>query len=110
MRSQKPLHLVCAWASTQQLVLAQEAVDDKENECGAIPEVLDRLSLEGALVSIDAIACNPAIATAITDRGGNYLLPVKANQPTLHEEIASYFAEPPPGQAAETTQVDKGHG
>jgi predicted transposase YbfD/YdcC len=109
-RSQKPLHLVSAWASTQQLVLAQEAVDDKENECGAIPEVLDRLSLKGALVSIDAIACNPAIATAITERGGDYLLAVKANQPSLHDEVASYFADPLPGQIAETTEVDKGHG
>ncbi|MEJ0019191.1 MAG: ISAs1 family transposase [Acetobacteraceae bacterium] len=109
-RSQKPLHLVSAWASTQQLVLAQEAVDDKENECGAIPDVLDRLNLQGALVSIDAIACNPAIATAITDRGGNYLLAVKANQPTLHEEIATAFADPTLVQSAETTEVDKGHG
>ena len=109
-RSQKPLHLVSAWASTQQLVLAQEAVDDKENECGAIPEVLDRLNLKGALVSIDAIACNPAIATAITERGGDYLLAVKANQPTWHAEVASYFGDLPPGQIAETTEVDKGHG
>jgi predicted transposase YbfD/YdcC len=109
-RSQKPLHLVSAWASTQQLVLAQEAVDDKENECGAIPEVLDRLNLEGALVSIDAIACNPAIAAAITDRGGDYLLAVKANQPGLQEEIAGSFADPTPGQTAEVIEVDKGHG
>ena len=43
-RGQKPLHLVSAWATTQRLVLAQEAVDGKENECGGIPELLDRLT------------------------------------------------------------------
>lgn len=109
-RGQKPLHLVSAWATTQRLVLAQEAVDEKENECGVIPEVLDRLNLKGALVTIDAIACNPAIAAAITERGGDYVLAVKANQPTLHKEIATYFADPPPGEAATVSDVDKGHG
>jgi hypothetical protein len=71
-----PLHLVSAWATGERLVLAQEAVDEKENECAAIPDLLDPLALDGALVTIDAIACNPAMATAIGARGGNYLLAV----------------------------------
>ena len=74
-------------------MLAQEAVDAKENECAVIPDILDRLDLPGALVTIDAIACNPAIAKAITDRKGDYLLAVKANQPTLFGEIGRYFAD-----------------
>jgi predicted transposase YbfD/YdcC len=109
-RGQKPLHLVSAWATTQRLVLAQEAVDAKQNECGAIPEVLARLNIRGALITIDAIACNPAIAAAITERGGDYVLAVKANQPTLHEEISAYFANPPVGETATVTDADKGHG
>ena len=109
-RAHKPLHLVSVWATTQRLVLAQEAVDAKENECGAIPDVLDRLDLKGALVTIDAIACNPGIAAAITGRGGDYLLAVKANQPTLYDEIATYFADPPPDETATVSDVDKGHG
>lgn len=105
----RALHLVSAWATTERLVLAQEAVSDKENECGAIPDLLDRLDLEGALVTIDAIACNPQIAREITDRNGDYLLAVKENQPTLHGEIRRYFDDP---AASATTweDVDKGHG
>jgi predicted transposase YbfD/YdcC len=109
-RGRAALHLVSAWATTERLVLAQQAVDAKENECGAIPELLDRLNLDGALVTIDAIACNPAIATAITARGGDYLLAVKGNQPTLQQEITSYFATPPAGETATLLDVDKGHG
>lgn len=109
-RGRRALHLISAWASTQRLVLAQEAVADKENECGAIPDLLDRLALDGALVTIDAIACNPAVAAAVTGRGGDYLLAVKANQPGLYGEVARYFADPPPGECAEWTDWDKGHG
>lgn len=105
----KALHLVSAWATTERLVLAQEAVDEKENECAVIPEILDRLDLNGAVVTIDAIARNPAIATAITERGGDYLLAVKANQPTLFAEIARYFDDPDARLAAQT-DTDKGHG
>ncbi len=108
-RGQKPLHLVSAFATTQRLVLAQEAVDEKENECGAIPEILDRLNLKGALVTIDAIACNPAIAEAITSRKGDYILAVKANQPTLNHEIEIYFSDPA-SKTAFCSDTDKDHG
>jgi hypothetical protein len=64
-RGRRALHLVSAWATGERLVLTQEAVDEKENECAAIPDLLDPLALDGALVTIDAIACNPAMATAI---------------------------------------------
>jgi len=108
-RGRRALHLVSAWATSERLVLAQEAVDEKENECAAIPDILDRLALQGALVTIDAIACNPAVAAAITERKGDYLLAVKANQPTLHGEIARYFDDPAAKSAA-FVDVDKGHG
>lgn len=106
----KPLHLVSAWASTQRLVLAQEAVDAKENECAAILAILERLDLKGALVTVDAIATNPTIAEAITRGGGDYVLALKRNQPSLHDDVARYFADPATTglQTVETT--DKDHG
>src|SRR5216684_4161197 len=72
-----PLHLVSAFATTGRLVLGQEAVDEKSNETSAIPVLLERLAesgaLKGAIVTIDAIACNAAIAAAIIDAGADYL-------------------------------------
>jgi len=107
-----PLHLVSAFATTARLVLAAEAVPDKAGELAAIPPLLERLGaeggLEGALVSIDAIATNPAIAGAIAAQGADWLLAVKANQPTLRAEVEAAFAATEP---AETHIAhDKGHG
>ena len=87
------LHLVSAWASAQRLVLGQEAIDDKENEIVAIPRLLQLLELKGALVTIDAMGCQKKIAATIHDRGADYLLPVKDNQPTLKDDIALFFTE-----------------
>ena len=95
-----PLHLVSAFATTNRLVLGQEAVAEKTNEITAIPTLLERLAanegLKGALVSIDAIATNPTIATAILDAGADYLLAVKANQPGLRAEIETFFTDADP--------------
>jgi predicted transposase YbfD/YdcC len=107
-----PLHLVSAFATTARLVLAQEAVPDKANELAAIPKLLARLGaedgLKGALVSIDAIATNAAVAQAITDQGADYLLAVKANQPTLRAEVETAFAA---AHGLDThVDLDKGHG
>jgi predicted transposase YbfD/YdcC len=109
-----PLHLVSAFATTSRLVLGQEAVADKTSETTAIPILLGRLAaqdgLKGALISIDAIATNPAIATAIRDAGADYLLAVKANQPTLRSEIEAFFDDASPATLENVTDVDKGHG
>lgn len=91
-RGRQALHLVSAWATTQRLVLGQEAVAEGSSETEAIPALLERLALEGALVTIDAIACNPTIAETIVDAGGDYLLAVKDNQPSSKAEVKSYFA------------------
>ena len=107
-----PLHLVSAFATTARLVLAQEAVPDKANELAAIPPLLERLGaddgLKGALVSIDAIATNEDIAEAITGQGADYLLAVKANQPSLRAEVEAAFAEAPVLETC--VDLDKGHG
>ena len=108
------LDLVSAFATHEKLVLGQEAVDTKSNEITAIPALLERLAasgaLAGALVTIDAIACNPAIAQAIVDRGADYLLAVKANQPSLLSEIERFFDDAEEAAVDRHTDVDKGHG
>ena len=81
------LHTVSAWAREQRLSLAQVTVADKGNEITAIPRLLELLDLKGALVSIDAIGCQKEIARQVIDQGGDYLLAVKENQPTLHHDI-----------------------
>jgi len=108
-----PLHLVSAFATTARLVLAQEAVPDKANELAAIPPLLERLGadqgLKGALVSIDAIATNAEVARAIAAQGADWLLAVKANQPTLRAEVEAAFVAA--GDRIEThTDLDKAHG
>lgn len=109
-----PLHLVSAFATTSRLVLGQQAVADKSNEITAIPALLERLAvndgLKGTLVSIDAIATNPTVATAIRDAGADYLLAVKANQPRLRAEIETFFTDADAANLDTVTDHDKGHG
>ena len=111
---QPPLHLVSAFATNAKLVLGQEAVADKSCELEAIPALLDRLaaagSLKGALVTIDAVACNPKIAAKIVGCGADYLLAVKANQPGLRAEVERFFADAPPEALDIDLDLDKGHG
>jgi predicted transposase YbfD/YdcC len=87
-----PLHLVSAWATAQRLSLGQVAVDAKSNEITAIPALLELLDVNGALVTIDAMGCQKAIAQQIVDQGGHYALTVKDNQEHLLEDIQHAFA------------------
>jgi predicted transposase YbfD/YdcC len=107
---QKALHLVSAFATDSRLVLGQEAVFEKSNEITAIPALIERLDLKGALVSIDAMGCNPTIAQSILDAEADYLLAVKDNQPTLHADIESYFETAPPGEVEKVETIGKDHG
>ena len=106
-----PLHTVSAWASRQRLVLGQEAVDQKSNEITAIPLLIERLELKGALVTIDAMGTQAAIAETIVRKGGDYLLALKANRPVMRDDVAAFFAGPPPGMTEEPFEtVDADHG
>ena len=107
---QKALHLVSAFATNSRLVLGQEAVDEKSNEITAIPALLERLDLNGALVSVDAMGCNPNVAQSILDAEADYLLAVKDNQPTLHADIESYFETAPSGEVERLETIGKEHG
>lgn len=86
------LHVVSAVAAITGLCLTQQATDGKGQELAALGQVLDLLDVRGALVSIDALGCQPAIATQIHQQGGDYLLAVKANQPRLLEEVERALA------------------
>jgi predicted transposase YbfD/YdcC len=85
------LHLVSAWAAENRLILGQQAVADGSHEIAAIPELLRALDLKGALVTIDAAGCQREIAKQIRDQGGDYLLAVKGNQPTLQAAVHAEF-------------------
>jgi len=105
-----PLHLVSAWAARQRLVLGQEAVSGKSNEITAIPLLLERLALEGALVTIDAIGTQTGIAATILRRGGDYLLALKENRPATFQDVEAFFTDPPPGTLDTFETTDGGHG
>lgn len=107
-------HLLSAVSHRLGLTVAQEAVDDKTNEIGAIPAVLGRLLLAGRVVTLDALLTQRAIAQTIVDGQGDYVMMAKENQPGLCQGIAGLLATPPhvpgatPLHTAQTT--DRGHG
>jgi predicted transposase YbfD/YdcC len=109
-KGRDPLHLVSAWASRQRLVLGQEATNAKSNEITAIPLLLERLALAGALVTIDAIGTQVEIAQLILDKGGDYLLALKENRPATYADVELFFAAPPPGACDTVETTDGDHG
>jgi predicted transposase YbfD/YdcC len=86
------LHMVSAWCQANRLVLGQVATDQKSNEITAIPRLLRLLDLEGAVVTIDAMGTQKQIVRQIVEQGGDYLLPVKENQPALYRDVTLFFA------------------
>ena len=112
---QSAIHMVSAWATANRLVLGQVKVDEKSNEIRAIPELLRVLELEGCIVTLDALGCQKDIAQTIVERGGDYVLAVKDNQPTLHAAISDHFLQLHETDFADCqvrrlTSVDDGHG
>lgn len=87
------LHIVSAWASEEGIALGQVATEEKSNEITAIPQLLEQIDLTQAIVTIDAMGCQKAIAAQIVKGGGDFVLAVKDNQPKLREAIASHFEQ-----------------
>ena len=107
------IHMVSAWATENKLSLGQVVVHEKSNEITAIPELLQLLEISGALVTIDAMGCQREIADRIRERGGDYVLAVKQNQPKLYERVEEAINEALEGDAEnldEHQTVEKGHG
>ena len=111
----KPIHMISAWATEQELVLGQMCVEEKTNEIPTVPLLLNLLDISGCIVTADAMSCQREIAKKITDGKGDYVLSLKENQPTLYEYAETYFKDAlehpqwyPEMTSCET--VDKGHG
>jgi len=85
------IHMVSAWAVQNRLVLGQYKVNEKSNEITAIPALLGVLDLTDAIVSIDAMGCQTAIAQQIVEQQGNYVLALKGNQGNLFEDVVQLF-------------------
>lgn len=110
-----PLFLVSAWAVDRGISLGQLATEEKSNEITAIPELLDQIAIEGAVVTIDAAGCQTEIAAKIVRLKGDYVLALKGNQGNLHKAVTEYivrhmendFADVP---ARKYTEKCKGHG
>jgi predicted transposase YbfD/YdcC len=104
-------HLLSALAHHVGVTLAQQAVDDKTNEITAVETLLGQLVLEGRIVTMDALLTQRHVAQTIVDKGGDYVMIVKDNQPQLRAAIELVFALPPAGDRQETARtVDIGHG
>ena len=111
------IHMVSAWCNEQNMVLGQFKTEEKSNEITAIPQLLDLLSIESAVVTIDAMGCQKKIANKIIDKKADYILAVKDNQSSLHQEIINFFSRHKAlqykGQGFEFKQyeeTEKGHG
>jgi predicted transposase YbfD/YdcC len=111
----KPIHLVSAWSFCAGVTLAQLKTAAKSNEITAIPELLDMLNIEGCTITADAMGCQTEITRKVIEKGGDYVIACKENQPTLHEEIEEYFlyADENPKENLQNTkcvQKEKSHG
>ena len=109
------IHMVSAFAARQRLVLGQVKVADKANEIVAIPKLLDMLAIEGAVVTLDAMGCQRAIAQKIVDKKADYILALKGNQGALRRDVELFVAEQKARDFKDTTvsraeTVDADHG
>ena len=105
------VHVMSAFAGQARWVLAQQAVAEKSNEITAIPDLLGLLDLQGAVVSIDAMGCQKAIAKTIIDAGADYVLALKDKHPTLREDVQLWLdTEVARGRLTVLETVEKDHG
>jgi predicted transposase YbfD/YdcC len=109
------IQMVSAWARSNRMVLGQVKVDDKSNEITAIPQLLKLFDLSGCIVTIDAMGCQTEIAQLITEAGADYVLALKANQGSMHQDVITMVQEGLATQFKEIAHhtkqsVEKGHG
>ena len=97
------IHMVSAFAAGRHLVLGHVKVAEKSNEIVAIPKLLDMLALEGAIITIDAMGCQRAIAQKIIDKKADYVFGLKGNQGSLREDVEVFVAEQKARNFADTT-------
>lgn len=92
-KSHRAYHVVSAFAAENQLTLGVITTEEKTNEITAVPELLDMLDIKGSIITADAMSCQKKIAQKVREKGGEYILALKENQPSLLEDAALYFAD-----------------
>jgi predicted transposase YbfD/YdcC len=101
-------HIVSAYMSSKEICMGQVATEEKSNEITAIPQLLDAIDIEGAIISIDAMGCQKTIAEKIISKKANYLLAVKENQKYLYDNLVDLFASKQSLDSHST--IETGHG
>lgn len=105
------LHVINAWAHEARLTLAQRKVDGKTNEITEIPALIEDLDLQGQIVTLDAMGCQRDVSTRILDKGGDYVLALKGNQGSLHNDVKTWLNNPPNPDSINTyEELNKEHG
>jgi len=104
------IYMVSAWATENQLVLGQQKVDEKSNEITAIPKLLLQLDIAGAVITMDAMGCQTAVATQIIEQKADYMLSLKGNQGNLHKDVKLFFESENTCPAVGYESYDVGHG
>ncbi len=102
--------MVSAWGCGQRLVLGQIATDAKSNEITTVPRLLKMLSLEGSIVTVDALNCQRETAQQIIDQKGDDVMALKGNQATLHADVRTFLDDPQTKLPVGTSTVDADHG
>ncbi len=107
---QSPLPMLHAGSAGQRLLLGQLAVDEKSNEITAVPKLLELLSLKGCIITADALNCQRLIAAKVVEQGADYVLALKGNQNTLHDDVRRFLGDPQRPALAIHRTVDGDHG
>ena len=105
----KAYHVVSAFVAENQITLGEITISEKSNEITAVPELLELIDVEGSIVTADAMSCQKQIVEKIIDEKADYVIGLKENQPTLHEDVRLYFDAIQTGYQEKTT-VEKDHG
>lgn len=110
----KVIHMISAWANKTGIVLGQQRVEEKSNEIPAVPKLLDLIDVQNCTITSDAMSCQKKTVQKIREKNCNYVICLKGNQETLHEDVKLYFEtainEPQFYPFDKTKTLEKGHG
>lgn len=109
------IHMVSAWAGKRGIVLGQERVDEKSNEITAVPKLLDLIDVENCVITSDAMSCQKKTVEKIIEKHCDYVISLKGNQETLHNDVQMYFETALENPAfysfvKTNSQIEKSHG
>lgn len=105
----KAYHVVSAFIAENQITLGELTVEEKSNEITAVPELLDLIDIDGAIITADAMSCQKKIVRKIIENKADYTIGLKNNQPMLYKDVVDYFSEFEKELSTVCTR-DKGHG